>query len=125
MIQLYLLINGALYLILALWCLLNPKGTSSYLGYHSLNSSGKVEYITVYTGLELGFAAFLFISSFYPGIKLSGLIFCVCIYSGSILIRTVFAIYYGNISKATYLLGGMEYVMGIAGVLLLLKEFKN
>ena len=125
MLQIYLLINSALYLLLALWCLIKPTETANYLGYNFLNNSGKIEYLTVYVGLEMGFAAFLAIAAFLPNIQLSGLIFCVCIYLGSMLIRTSSGLFYGNVSKVTYLVGGLEYLLGIWGVVLLFENINS
>jgi hypothetical protein len=121
----YLAFNSVLYLLLSFWCLLKPTETANYLGYNFLNNSGKVEYLTVYVGLEMGISTFLALAVFYPSIKLSGLIFCVCIYVGAILTRTACSLYYGNISKITYMVGGLEYALGIWGFILLLSELKN
>lgn len=125
MLQSYLLLNSALYIVLAFWCLLKPTVTANYLGYNFLNNSGKIEYLTIYVGLEIGFAIFLAIAAFLPNIRLSGLIFCVCIYLGSMLIRTSCALFYGNVSKATYMVGGLEYLLGIWGVILLFKYLNS
>ncbi len=121
MLQIYLLLNSALYVLLALWCLIKPTETANYLGYKFLNGSGKIEYLTVYVGLEMGFAVFLAIAAFMPEIKFSGLMFCVCIYLGSMLIRTGSVLFFGNVSKVTYMVGGLEYLLGIWGVVLLYK----
>ncbi len=125
MIQIYLLVNSLLYLILSIWCFIKPIGTAKYLGYTFLNNNGKIEYITVYAGLEIGIAVFLAIAGFSPSIKISGLIFCVCIYVGSMIIRTGGALFYGNISKETYMMGSLEYVLGILGLILLFKNIKT
>ena len=125
MLQTYLLINSGLYILLALWCLIKPTETANYLGYNLVNNSGKIEYLTVYVGLEMGFAAFLALAAFLPTIKLSGLIFCVCIYLGSMLIRTSSVLFYGNVSKVTYMVGGLEYILGIWGVVLLFKNINS
>lgn len=124
MIQIYLLLNSLLYLILSVWCLLKPTATANSVGYSFLNNSGKVEYLTIYVGLELGFAVFLALSALYHNIQLSGLIFCVCLYGGGMLIRTGSALFYGNVSKITYMLGGAEYLFGIWGAILLYKTLQ-
>ena len=125
MIQIYLLLNSLLYLLFAVWCLFKPTETATYLGYNFLNNSGKVEYLTIYVGLEIGFSVFLALAAFYPSIKMAGLVFCVCIYMGAMLIRTGSAFYYGSISKVTYMVGGLEYLLGIAGLILLICELKK
>lgn len=125
MIQIYLFINAFSYLGFSLWCLIKADTTAKALGYHFLNNSGKVEYMSVYTGMELGFAAFFAVCAFYPGLRLAGLLFAVCIYLGLMLLRTITAIHYGQVSKATYLIGGLEYALGIWGMILLIMELKK
>ena len=122
MIQIYLLLNSLLYLILSVWCLLKPTVTANSLGYSFLNNSGRVEYLTIYVGLEIGFSFFLALSAFYHNIQLGGLIFCVCLYAGAMIIRTGSSLFYGNVSKITYMVGGLEYLLGIWGAALLFKN---
>ena len=125
MIQIYLIVNAFFYLLFAVWCIFKPTDTATFLGYNFLNNSGKVEYLSIYTGLELGFTAFLALCAFYPGIRLAGLIFCVCTYAAIMIVRPACALYYGNVSKVTYMVGGLEYVLGIWGIILLIGELKK
>lgn len=125
MIQIYLFINAFSYLGFSLWCLIKAETTAKALGYNFSNNSGKVEYISVYTGMELGFAVFFALCAFYPGLRLAGLLFAVCIYLGLMLLRTITAIHYGNVSKTTYMIGGLEYALGIWGIILLIMELKK
>jgi len=123
MVKVYLLINAGFYLMFSLWCLFNPKGTATFQGYDFLNNSGKTEYLSVYAGLEFGFSVFLALSAFLPSARLAGLIFCVCIYGGLMIVRPIAAIVYGNVDKATYLIGSLEYVLGIVGIILLVRDY--
>lgn len=52
----YLYVNAALYAVFALWCTLAPERTAKSLGYVSRNNDGKVEYLTVYGGMQWGLA---------------------------------------------------------------------
>lgn len=123
--QIYLLVNAILYLIFAIWCLVKMMGTSQFLGYTFLNNTGRVEYLTLYTGLQLGFAVFLAICSRYEEMKLTGIIFCVCLYIGIIITRTISALYYSNVLKATYMVGALEYTLAIWGIIILIQQFKK
>ncbi len=125
MTRIYLLINALFYLLFTVWCLIKPEDTAGFLGYSFLNNSGKAEYLSIYTGLELGFTVFLALCAFYPNIRLAGLIFCVCIYVGVMIVRPASALYYGNISQVTYMVGGLEYALGIWGIILLINEIKK
>ncbi len=52
----YLYVNAGLYAVFALWCTLAPERTATSLGYLSRSNDGKVEYLTVYGGLQWGLA---------------------------------------------------------------------
>ena len=123
--QLYLYLNSFLYLSFSIWCVIKLVGTSQFLGYSFLNNSGRVEYLTIYTGLQAGFALFLALSGYYPAMRLPGLVFCVAIYVCIIMTRTASAIYYGQLNKATYLVGALEYTLAIWGTILLIRELKQ
>lgn len=123
--QFYLLANASLYLIFAVWCLIKMMGTSQFLGYAFLNNTGRVEYLTLYTGLQAGFAVFLAICGFSESMKLTGLVFCVCLYIAIIITRTISALYFGNILKATYMVGALEYLLAIWGIIILIQQFKK
>jgi len=100
------------------------KGSSEFLGYGFLNNSGRVEYLTIYTGLQIGFAVYLAISGLVPSFRIPGLVFCVALYSGIIITRIISAIYYSGLTKATFLVGGLELSLCIWGVLLLFQNLK-
>lgn len=125
MTKLYLLLNALSYLVFSLWCLIKPGDTAKALGYDFLNNSGKVEYSSVYTGMELGFTAFFAICAFFPGLRLAGLVFAACLYTGLMILRPISSLHYGNISKMTYIIGGLEYALGIWGIILLVMELKK
>lgn len=125
MLQIYLYLNSFIYLVFSLWCLLKPNNTATFSGLSFLNNSGKVEYLSVYGGMELGFFAFFAICAFVPNLRFSGLIFGVCMYAGLILVRSISALVYGNLQKGTYVIGGLELVLGIWGIILLINELKK
>ncbi len=121
----YLIINAISYLGFALWCLFKPTSTAQSLGYSFLNNGGKTEYMAVYSGMELGFALFFALCAFYPSLSNTGLIFAVCLYLGLILVRTITAISLGDIPKIIYIIGALEYILGIWGAILLYLELKK
>ena len=45
---------GVTYLCLAVWCALQPVGTSQAIGFQIASGSGHSEYLTVYGGLQFG-----------------------------------------------------------------------
>lgn len=123
--QIYLFVNAFLYLSFALWCIIKFLGTSGFLGYSFLNNSGKVEYLTIYTGLQMGFAIFLAVSAYFPALRLGGLLFCVAAYVCIILTRTLSGFYFGNLEKATFMIGALEYTLCIWGLILLVQNWSS
>lgn len=67
----------------------------------------------------MGFAIFLVVSAYFQSLRLAGLLFCVAIYICIIITRTSTALYYGNVTKATYTVGALEYCLAIWGSILL------
>lgn len=122
MTQLYFFLNALTYLIFAVWCLLKPAGTANFLGLDFLSAGGKTEYLTVYAGMEFGFAVFYALCGFYPALRPAGLLFSVCMYSGIILVRISCILLIGNPTKATFMAGALECVFGIWALLLLLSK---
>lgn len=123
--KIYLAVNALLYLVFAVWCLIKMNSTSHFLGYSFNNNSGRTEYLTIYTGLQIGFAVFLMYCAIKPEMALAGLIFCVCLYICIILTRTISAFYFGAPEKATYIVGTLEYVLAGWGTILLCQQLKN
>ena len=121
----YLIINAVSYFGFALWCLFKPSDTANSLGYGFLNNGGKTEYLAVYSGMELGFCAFFTLCAFYPSLSQAGLIFAVCLYVGLIIVRTITAISLGDIPKVVYIVGALEYILGIWGIILLYFQLKK
>jgi len=123
--KLYLWLNAFSYVLFAGLCIYNPAGIASYLGYNFLNNSGKAEFAAVYIGMQISFAVFFGICSYYQRLNLAGLLLAVCIYIGLIITRTFFALYVGNVANVTYLVGSSEYLLGAWGLILLVKELKH
>lgn len=122
MVPVYLYFNALLYLLFSIWCLIKPTETATSLGYSFLDSNGKIEYTAVYAGMEFGFAAFFALCGFYSQMRLSGLVFAACIYTGLVFARVFSAIMNENISKTTYIIGGLELFLFIAGITLLIGQ---
>ncbi len=124
MITVYLYLNAVLYFVFSIWCLFKFQGTANYLGYSFQNNSGRVEYLTIYTGLQMGFAAFLGLCAWHADLRLAGLIFCVALYTGIVITRISSALYFGNLTNATYYVGALEVGLCLWGIALLVTALK-
>jgi hypothetical protein len=89
MLVVYLWANAAIYAVFGVMSAIAPAKIAASLGL-SGDASGKVEFFTVYAGLELGVAAF------YAWAAIAGsaaqrvaLMFSLCLYAGLVLFRGI------------------------------------
>jgi hypothetical protein len=121
MIQLYLFANAFFYFAFACLCLIRSKETARFLGYAFLSGSGKTEYLTVYSGMEFGFSVFLALCALNIQMRFTGLVFCVVMYLALMIVRPLTALVNQNLTRSTYILGTLEYLLGLWGIFLLFK----
>ena len=89
MIVVYLLVNAVLYAVFGLMSAIAPAKIAASLGL-SGDASGKVEFFTVYAGLELGVAAFYAWAAYAsPAAQRVALMFSLCLYAGLVLFRMI------------------------------------
>jgi len=122
MAKAFLIVNGVLYIALALWCTLLPMKTSSAIGFGLPNSSAKSEYLVVYGGLELAMGAFFLLCAFRSGMLEAGLWFALLTYGCLMVYRwaTIFAL--KDLSSFIYTIVVVETVMALAAGWLLWRE---
>ncbi len=113
MTRFYLYFNAALYLLFAIWCTLAPAGTAAGIGYVVLSPSGLSEFLAVYGGMELGFAAFFVWCS--RRAERTGLLFALCLYAPIVVWRwSSVATAHGPISSTTLATGVLETTLLLA-----------
>lgn len=86
MAQIYLYLNSALYLTLALWGTAAPQRTAMRLGYLTMSDRGRTEYLTTYGGLQVGLAILFFLLA-RSGDPALGLRIAIGIYAPILLYR--------------------------------------
>ncbi|MEM6258567.1 MAG: DUF4345 family protein [Planctomycetota bacterium] len=111
MAQAFLIVNGVLYIGLALWCTLLPMKTSAAIGFGLPNSSAKSEYLVVYGGLELAMGAFFLLCAFSPGMTEAGLWFGLLTYGCLTAYRWATIITLKSLSMFIYSIVVLETVM--------------
>lgn len=109
--KLFLIVNGVLYIGLALWCTILPTQTSQAIGFGLPNNSAKSEYIVVYGGLELAMGAFFLLCAFRGSMTEAGLWFALLTYSCLMIYRwsTIFAL--KDLSSFIYTMVAVETTM--------------
>lgn len=118
----YLWINAVLYAVFGLMCLVRPQATSKALGFEAFAPHGLIEYLTVYGGMQLGFAAFFALGALRGGdSSLWTLYFALCLYVPIVLVRWAsIATLPGPIPSTAWALAGLEALLMVAGVALTL-----
>ena len=86
MAQIYLYLNSALYLALAVWGTAAPQSTAMRLGYLTMSDRGRAEYLTTYGGLQVGLAILFFLLA-RSGDPRLGLRIAIGIYAPILLYR--------------------------------------
>ena len=89
MLVVYLWLNAAIYAVFGVMSALAPAKIATSLGLTG-DASGKVEFFTVYAGLELGVAAFYAWAAYTgPQAQRVALMFSLCLYAGLVLFRAI------------------------------------
>jgi hypothetical protein len=120
--KLYLLINAALYLLLAIWCTVKHTSTAAGSCYVELNNSGHSEYLVIYGGLQLGLAAIFAYLGFHAEYHRLGLLVALMFYVPIVLYRGVTILLYKPVSTATLAIGALEAVLLIVALVLWLRS---
>lgn len=114
----YLWTNAALYAAFGLLCLLKPTSTARSLGFTTLAPHGLVEYLTVYGGMQLGFAAFFAFGAMRGGDgALWTLWFALCLYVPIVLVRwAALMTVPGPMPNTAWALAGLEALLLLMGI---------
>lgn len=120
--RLFLAAVGVLYGVLAVWCSVDPEGTSQSVGLVIQQGSGQSEYLTVYGGLEAGLSLVFLTSALTPKLQRSGLLHCVLIHAGLVSFRTAGFFLYTGFAPLTLNLAGGEWVLLVVSAVLLYRS---
>ena len=114
----YLWINAALYLLLAIYCSLKPDVSAHALGYSALSPSGHSEYLVIYGGLQLGLALFFAMLTRDHDWQRLGIIFALCLYGPIVIFRIATIILYWPVQSLTLGVAGLETGLLLAAAIL-------
>jgi len=116
----FLWANVILYAGFGLFCLVKPAKASSALGLCTIRPRGLVEFLTVYGGMQIAFAAFFTQAALSGGTAaVEALWFAVCLYVPLALIRWISIVRMRQAMPALILLlGVMEALMAMLSIAL-------
>ncbi len=114
----YLWFNAVIYFVFGVLCTLRFDKTTQAQGFLSFDSNGRCEYVTVYGGMEIGFAVFYAICALKTEYRSAGVLFSLCIYGGIVAFRTICLLTFSDISMTTKAIAGLEVILLICAALL-------
>lgn len=112
----YLYLNAILYVVFAVWCTLLPARTAAALGYLTLSSGGRSEYLVVYGGLQLGLAFVFFQTARIASLQRVGLMIAIALYVPIVLYRIVSVARNWPVPTLTLETAGLEAALLIAAL---------
>lgn len=110
-VKMYLWINAVLYAVFALWCSIKADATASFLGYQFSETAGKIEYLTVYGGLELGLSFFFIFSVVANGMVFPAIYFSCFLYGCLVLFRILSLLYFGWSGINIFIIAILEFLL--------------
>lgn len=121
MLVAYLLLNAVIYAAFALATTIAPARIAAAVGF-SLDRAGRIEFLTVYGGLELGLAAF------YAWAACTGaanqrvaLMFSLFVYAALVLYRSAGILVHGSPGTTLLAVAALELLFLLAAIALLLR----
>lgn len=111
MIAIYLWANALLYAVFAALCTLKLSTTSQSMGFLSLDSGGRSEFLTVYGGMELGLALVFAWMAWRPLLNRTGLTVALLIYGPIVAFRLIGWIRLWPVQRTTLATGLLEIAL--------------
>ena len=116
----YLLANAVIYAVFGVMSAIAPAKIAASLGLTG-DASGKVEFFTVYAGLELGVAAFYAWAAYAsPQAQRVALMFSLCLYAGLVLFRGIGLAMHWPVNGTILAVAGLELALLLGAVALTL-----
>lgn len=111
MARLFLAIVGLVYLLLALWCSVDPASTSRSVGFILQPGSGQSEFLVIYGGLELALGIIFLWPLWQREVTRYALVVCVIVHGCLVLFRTAGFLIFADIASMTYSLAVGEWLI--------------
>jgi|TARA_R110002096_G_scaffold417745_2_gene621510 hypothetical protein len=111
MTRIFLAMTGLIYLLLALWCSLDPVSTSRSVGFSLQAGSGQSEFLVVYGGLELALGLIFLWPLWQKEVTRFALVVCVIVHGCLVLFRSIGFFVFTGIGSTTYSLAVGEWLI--------------
>lgn len=114
MTRIFLAIVGVIYLLLALWCALQPAKTADSIGFALRPGSGQSEYFTVYGGLQLALGLVFLLPLVRPELLSASLLVCLLVHGSLAIMRAISLVAYSGVANPTWYFAATEWVLFLA-----------
>ncbi len=122
--KIYLYLNAVLYVLFAAWCTLAANRTAGNIGFLTLSSGGKSEYVVVYGGLQLGLAiAFWLMARDSVNWKL-GMLLSIALYAPIVAYRLVSVAHFWPVPALTLATGALEIALLVGALAIYLLKVR-
>lgn len=111
MSRIFLAIVGALYILLALWCMAQPDKTAGSIGLNLKPGSGQSEYFTVYGGMQLALGLFFLWPLVRPEILPMALLISLIFHGCLVLCRTISFTLFSGVVNPTWYFAASEWAL--------------
>ena len=111
MTRIFLTVVGLIYLLLSIWCSVDPASTSRSVGFTLQTGSGQSEFLVIYGGLELALGIIFLWPLWQPGVTRYSLIVCVIVHGCLVLFRSIGFFVFSGIGSTTYSLAAGEWLI--------------
>ena len=111
MTRIFLTVVGLIYLLLSIWCSVDPASTSRSVGFTLQPGSGQSEFLVIYGGLELALGIIFLWPLWQPGVTRYSLIVCVIVHGCLVLFRSIGFFVFSGIGSTTYSLAAGEWLI--------------
>ncbi len=124
MTRIFLTVVGLVYLLLSLWCSVDPASTSRSVGFTLQPGSGQSEFLVIYGGLELAMGIIFLWPLWQPGVTRYSLIVCVIVHGCLVLFRSGGFFLFEGIGSTTYSLAVGEWLIFLISLGFLIKSYR-
>lgn len=99
---------GLIYVVLGIWCALQPEQTSRTVGLNRQPGSGQSEFLTIYGGLQVGLGLAFMTPLIWAAFERPMLVSCLLVHAGIVAFRVISLVMYTGIPRTTMIFAAVE-----------------
>ncbi len=108
-----LIVIGAIYVVLGIWCTVTPRAAAKAVGFELPGPGGMSEFITVYGGIEVGLGLAMILTALDPQLRRGGLAFAL-VFSAMLPLFRLPTVIVLPVPRSCYWLLAVEITLAVA-----------